>query len=514
MSPGLTDLQLLVIGPNAQVATYSGGGSASLKPYYAVAPLDAFREKLQDQKVSFAIGAQSHKQLPLVHNSWHTTSESSSKQGLIFRAFNESHKAEKRTCVDELYLTEAQCMFQDYYCPKLKSELWYADLEGYFIADRDGDYEVGLCVYGTAWLYCDDKLIIDNATKQRQGTAFFGAGTEEEKAFISMKKGQTYHFIVRFGSAETSTLKGADVDFGGGAVRIGGAWRIDPEEEIENAASLAKSAEQVVICAGLNMDWESEGFDRDHMKLPGHMDAMISAVLEANPNTVVVMQSGTPVEMPWIKQCKGLLHAWYGGNETGNGIADVLFGDINPSAKLSLSWPVKNEDNPAFLNYRSEAGRVLYGEDVYVGYRYYDTVKKEVEFPFGHGLSYTTFSFSDISVKNDGRDLNVSVKVSNTGENDGAQVVQVYLSQEKSKIRRPAKEMKGFGKVFLKKGQSEVVTVKIQTKYATSYFDEDRGQWIMEAGTYKVIVNDSSAVAEGALEAKFEIDQTSWWSGL
>ena len=155
--------------------------------------MEAFEAKLKDQKIEFAIGAQSHKQLPLVHTFWHTKPDPSSDPGLMFRAYNEPHDDSNRKCVDELHLTDSVAMFQDYYCPRLKSALWYADLEGYFTADATGDYEIGICVYGTGLLYCDGKLIIDNATKQRQGSAFFGAGTEEEKATIPMEKGKTYH---------------------------------------------------------------------------------------------------------------------------------------------------------------------------------------------------------------------------------------------------------------------------------------------------------------------------------
>lgn len=465
-------------------------------------------------KVDFTIGAQAHKELPTVGTSWNTSPDGKGKAGLTFHAYNEPPTDKDRKSVDEIHLDNSNVMMMDYYCPRIKNHLFYVTIDGYFMADRNGEYQIGVCVFGTAKVYVDGKELIDNETKQRQGTAFFGAGTLEEQGTVSMKKGQTYHIEITYGSAPTAKLGGGSVNFGGGAVRIGGAWKIDPEQEIKRAADLAKSADQVVICAGLNMDFESEGYDRPDMKLPGYIDQLISTVLDANPSTVVVLQSGTPVEMPWVHKAKTLLHAWYGGNETGHGIADVLFGDVNPSGKLSLSFPIRNEDNPAFLNYRSEAGRTVYGEDVYVGYRYYDTVKRPVNFAFGHGLSYTTFKFSDLSVKNDGKELLVSVKVANTGKVDGAQVVQVYVSQDKPAIRRPVKELKEFKKVVVKSGGSETVQIKIPLKYAASYFDESMDKWIMEEGGYKAIVSDTSAVTNAALEAKFEVDKTSWWSGL
>jgi beta-glucosidase len=259
------------------------------------------------------------------------------------------------------------------------------------------------------------------------------------------------------------------------------------------------------------------------------MDALISAISAVNPSTVVVMQSGTPVAMPWISSVNALVHAvslscqlsplvltvcqWYGGNETGNAIADILFGNTNPSAKLPLSFPKRLQDNPAFLNHRTERGRALYGEDVYVGYRWYETLDLPALFPFGHGLSYTTFSFSDLKVQKTEKDLKISVKVSNTGDRAGAEVVQVYVAQKNPSIKRPKKELKGFKKVSLEKGESKEVEVVIETKYATSFWDEIRNAWVSEKDTYNVVVGGSSEEV-GAVKGSFEVKKTTWWNGL
>ena len=243
------------------------------------------------------------------------------------------------------------------------------------------------------------------------------------------------------------------------------------------------------------------------------MDALITAVSKANPSTVVVVQSGTPVAMPWIASVNALIHAWYGGNETGNAIADILFGNVNPSAKLPLSFPKRIQDNPAFLNYKTERGRTLYGEDVYVGYRWYEMLELPVLFPFGHGLSYTTFEMSGLKVEKKEEMLITSILVKNTGDIAGAEVVQVYVSQKNPSIKRPVKELKGFKKVFLEKGQEKVVEVPIEIKYAASFWDEIRDAWIMEKDTFEVIVANTSA-GDRALRANFEINATSWWNGL
>jgi beta-glucosidase len=255
------------------------------------------------------------------------------------------------------------------------------------------------------------------------------------------------------------------------------------------------------------------------------MDALITAVSVANPCTVVCIQSGTPIGMPWLSSVNGLIQAWYGGNETGNAIADILFGNINPSAKLPLSFPVRIQDNPAFLNYRTERGRTLYGEDVYVGYRWYEMLDLPVNFAFGHGLSYTSFEFSDLIVKIEKGDaadkgkgkekdiLAISLEVKNTGSIAGAEVVQVYISQKNPSIKRPVKELKGFTKVWLEPGESKVVGVPIEVKYAASFWDEIRDAWVAEQDSYKVVVGNSSDDKK-ALEGEFEVGKTWWWNEL
>ena len=248
------------------------------------------------------------------------------------------------------------------------------------------------------------------------------------------------------------------------------------------------------------------------MSLPGRLDELIAAVARANPRTVVVIQSGTPVGMPWIDRVPALLQAWYGGNECGNAIADVLFGDVNPSGKLPLSFPVRNKDNPAYLNFRSEGGRVLYGEDVYIGYRFYEAIDRAVAFPFGHGLSYTAFQISNFRTVHNGPSLDFSFDIKNSGSRFGAETVQIYISQTSPSIRRPVKELKGFRKVFLDPGAQASVSISILTKYATSYWDETRDMWISEKDTYIVRAGTSSATM--VAQCSFDTTVTEWWSGL
>lgn len=476
-------------------------------------PFDGISAKLSSAP-DYAIGQYSHKMLPLLGLS---VKSLSGKPGMTMTAYTE-HPDDKsdRTPVDTIEIDKTELLLVDYENPKITSKTWYADLEGSFVADEDCTWELSLVVCGTAKLFCNGELIVDNESKQTAGDTFFNLGTVEEKGLLKVKKGETYHFKVQFGSAATSKLPGGRALFGSGALRIGGCKVIDAQAAIQDAVALAKDADQVIVCAGLNADWETEGSDRANMDLPPGIDDLIEAVAAANPHTVVVNQSGTPVTMPWAGKVGAIVQAWYGGNETGNAIADVLFGDANPSGKLSLSWPVKLQDNPAFLNFRTEGGRTIYGEDVYIGYRYYEFAEKEVLFPFGHGLSYTSFEFSGLQVSEAEGKVTVSVKVKNTGKAKGAEVVQVYVApKQKAKINRPVKEMQGFTKVELAPGETKEVKVEMETKYAASYFDEERCQWCVEKGEYVVVASDSSEVKEGkAVSGSFEVPETYWWSGV
>ena len=513
--PFKKDKSVAVIGPNANLAAFSGGGSASLLPYYAITPLQGIKNQAQDTK--YTLGAPGWKKTPLLS---HMSKTADNKQGLTMHVYLDPPTKKDRQSIDTVHVSDSNCFLVDYKHPKITSFLYYTTFTGEITPTQTAEHEFSLSVAGTAKLYIDDSLLIDNATHQTPGDSFFGSGTRDELGKIHLNKDKTYKIYIEFGSLPTMTFKTAgSTDFGAGGIRIGCERVIDYKSELDSAIELAKSVDQVVLCAGLNSDWESEGYDRTTMDLPPGSDALIAAVCAANPNTAVIIQSGTPVTMPWFHDARAVIQAWYGGNETGNAIADVVFGDVNPSGKLPLSFPVRNEDNPAFLNYKSEKNRVLYGEDVYIGYRFYEKTRREVLAPFGHGLSYTTFAMSGLKLNvpvNDSDsssdETTLTLDVANTGPRDGAQVIQVYISQDSPSVNRPVKELKAFTKVHVKKGESAKAEVKFSKKYATSFWDEGRDAWVSERGKYVVLVGASSA--DTPLKEGFEVGETTWWRGL
>ena len=326
---------IAVIGPNTKSAAYCGGGSASLTPYYTVTPFDGVSAQCQSD-VRYELGAYGHKELPLIGRLLQTFD---GKPGFRFRSYDKPPGDSDRKLLDELHLTNSYMFLMDYKVPYIpKDTVFYIDVEGIFVPKEDGIYDFGLTVEGTARLFVDGKLLIDNATKQRPGTTFFGAATVEERAYLDLRAGKAYTIKVEFGSGPTSTLeRSAIISFGPGGLRIGGCKRLDPEAEIVKAVQLASEVDQVVIFAGLNGDWEGEGFDRPDMDSPPYIDQLIERVLDVNPKAVIVLQSGCPVAMPWADKARSVLQAWYGGNETGNAIADVLYGEVNPVSRCLCS---------------------------------------------------------------------------------------------------------------------------------------------------------------------------------
>ncbi|MBM7582201.1 beta-glucosidase [Caldicoprobacter guelmensis] len=276
-------------------------------------------------------------------------------------------------------------------------------------------------------------------------------------------------------------------------------YSLDKEELdatlLNEAKEVAMKADVAVVFAGLPEHYESEGYDRQHMRMPESHCALIEAVAEVQPNVVVVLSNGSPIEMPWLDKVKGVLEAYLGGQALGGAIADLLFGDANPSGKLAETFPKELSHNPSYLNFPGEGDRVEYREGIFVGYRYYDKKNIEPLFPFGYGLSYTTFEYSDLRISKkeilDTETVTVTVKVKNTGEMAGKEVVQLYVSDVESSVIRPDKELKGFEKVELKPGEEKTVTFELD-KRAFAYYNVDIKDWHVETGEFEILIGKSS----------------------
>lgn len=280
-------------------------------------------------------------------------------------------------------------------------------------------------------------------------------------------------------------------------VRFAQGFDLTPDEgkkeQIDEAVAAAKAADYAFIFAGV--PFETEGDDRQDMSLPVKQNDLIHAVAAAQPNTVVVITGGAPIEMPWVNEVAGILEGYLGSEASGGAATDILYGIVNPSAKLAETFPLKVSDNPSYLNFPGEGDEVNYAEGLFVGYRYYDKKQMPVLFPFGHGLSYTTFEYTGISVDkkslNDQEKVNVKISVKNTGKVAGKEIVQLYVRDIESGVIRPVKELKAFEKVQLAPGEEKTVELTL-CKRAFAYYDTELKDWQVESGDFELLAGGSS----------------------
>ncbi|GGE28051.1 glycosyl hydrolase [Pullulanibacillus camelliae] len=276
-------------------------------------------------------------------------------------------------------------------------------------------------------------------------------------------------------------------------------YDVDSDQTNEVLLTEAKEAaiqtDVAILFLGLPDRYESEGYDRAHLNIPANQVELIEAVYEVQKNIIVVLSNGAPIEMPWLCKVKGLLEGYLGGQALGGAVADLLFGDVNPSGKLAETFPQKLSDNPSYLFFPGEGDRVEYKEDIFVGYRYYDTKQVEPLFPFGYGLSYTNFNYSNLTVdKSEAQEtdlVTVTVDVTNTGTLAGKEVVQLYVKDVQSSVVRPEKELKGFVKVRLEAGETKTVTFTLD-KRAFAFYNTELQDWNVETGEFKILVGKSS----------------------
>ena len=479
---------LAIIGPNAQVARMMGGGSARVNAHYAVSPYQGIVSHAgAGLRIGFEQGCTNHKLLPLTDPAEldPTEAHAGAARGLIAAYFAGPDLAGPPVAAGVLTSTE-----QIWFGPAAEGvdpRRFSARFSGRYTPRQSGAHTFGLLSLGLSRLLVNGRQVIDNWTHQTRGGSFFGMGTVEEHASVALNAGQPCEVVLEYSKPEASLPMAG--------FRLGLLPPL-PADAQERAVALAASSDVALLFMGLSDEWESEGIDRPHMDLPAEQVALIEAVAAVNPRTVVVLNTGSPITMPWLDRVAAVAQAWYPGQECGNAIADVLFGRTNPSGRLPQTFPRRLEDNPAYLNYPGENGQVHYGEGLFIGYRYYDKKKVAPLFPFGFGLSYTTFRYDNLrlSVQEIGPDdlLEARVEITNTGSRRGTEVAQLYVADPVSALTRPEKELRGFARVELDPGERRTVTMTLDRE-ALAYYDDLAGQWVAEAGQFTVLVGSSSA---------------------
>jgi beta-glucosidase len=474
---------LAVIGPNAEVNLSGGWGSSQVEPPYNVGALEAIRAALGDNvQVSFAMGADNRIYPPVMKADFFRQ-PGSDAPGLRAYFYNNADFS------GEPALERVETNYDNWWwgspSNEISPETFSVKWAGSLRVPKSGTYNLMLGNTETCRIYIDGRLVLENAKGAVSAEALendpfsIAAG-----APVDLEAGRSYEFGMEF-------IKTSEEHFS--LMRL---MCIEPQPEgdpIEQAVALARSADAVVIVGGLPDGFETEGNDRPNMDLPGPQTELIRAVVQANPKTAVVLYAGAPVSMPWIHQVPAVLLAYYPGQEGGRAISNVLFGEVNPSGKLPVTFPARLEDNPSYLNYPGDR-EVHYGERIFVGYRYYDARKVEPLFPFGHGLSYTTFEYGQLEIPAEvawGDRVTVSVTVTNTGQRAGKEVVQIYVSDPESSLARPPKELKRFEKVSLRPGERKTVTFELDDR-ALAFYDPYKGYWVLEPGRFEVLAGSSS----------------------
>ena len=463
--------RLALIGPNVMQYKSMGGGSSTLLSHPLTSPHDAFAAAFPDAEISVHAGCLAHKYLPAPEQGTLSPDLNLQAQGLRMRLY--ANEGDDNPVVDRL-VSRSTLLFT---APKDSDSVpRYAILEGYFHPQTSGTHEFGLLSTGQARLFIDGDLVVDNWTQTQPGDAFFNRGTTQRTRSVDLVLDRPRPIRIEFRGEQTPMMH--NLRFG-----ILPAYSGDLMAE---AATAAREADAVVIMAGTSDDWETEGSDRESIHLPGDQDELIAEICRANANTVVVLNTGSPVAMPWLEQADAVVQSGFGGQEATDVLATLLRGDINPSGKLPTTYPRRIEDTPAFTSYPGEFGRVHYAENVFVGYRWYDTRDIDPLFAFGHGLSYTRFDYGEPAAR-DGR---IELTVTNTGERAGREVVQLYVSPSSSPVARPAQELKAFAQATLQAGESAMVQFEI-TDEMFQYWAAGQG-WTVASGEYSIRIGSSS----------------------
>lgn len=474
--------RVAVLGPNAAFLEPQGGGSAQVSLADLLSPLEALRERLgAGVEVVHQRGCDIHRTLPALRHA-----------AVIdyFEGLELAGEPLVREEVRRLHFTWLGVP------AKGVSLEFSARVRTQFVAEESGTHSLGLVSAGRSRLFLDGELVVDNWTKQESGTAFFGLGSKEVHAEVELTAGHSCEIVVEYSALAMGGLGGLTI----------GCLPPQPDDLLERAVAAAADADLAIVVVGSNPDWESEGRDRKSIDLPGRQVELIEKVAAANPRTIVVVNAGSPLEMAWADCVPAVVQLWYPGQEGAQALAEVLCGDRDPGGRLPTTFPMRREDDPAFLHYPGERGRVVYGEGIFVGYRGYEKKRIEPRFAFGHGLTYAEFSFSEpvlssTEIKDDDN-LEVRVVVRNEGARAGSEVVQAYIRDLEASVARPEKELAAFARVVLAPGEEQEVCLTIERR-ALSFWDPQKGDWVAESGEFEVRIGRSSADIRAS--ARFEL---------
>ena len=494
-----------VIGPNAERTRIMGGGSAEVLPHHRTAIIDVLRERLGAKvSVRHEAGGNIDKTTPTIDP--HMVRRPDGTPGFEVIVFDGN--ADNNTELTRVHRPDGRILLVARNDAGVPTSSYHFNATGIITVETSGQYIVSLVEVSPCRLLLDGKLVVDGAsTIPPRGQSFFGMGSVELTAIVDLVAGQPHQLVLECDASNKQWAHGAQV----------GLQFVEQDDPVRRAVELAAECDIALVVVGTTDDWESEGHDRDTLELPGRQVELIRAVAAANQKTIVLVNTGAPVDMSWANDVPAVMQIWFGGQEMGHAVVDVLLGEADPGGRLPTTIPERIEHTPAYGNFPGEHGQVRYGEGVFIGYRWYEARHLPVRFPFGHGLSYTTFEIGqpdcDDTEISSAHKVTIRIPVTNTGTRIGTEVVQVYVAPRNSSVQRPNKELKSFAKVNLKPGESTVVTIELSprdfafwnpgdiyrsvlrpqvTGESTNIALDQRGDWQIDQGLYDIHIGTSS----------------------
>lgn len=466
-----------IIGPNAEKAQIIGGGSATLVPYHESHPVSSFQNNFSEKTiVKSAKGCHTYRYLPEINKSL------TKENGFLVEYFNVTDN--KNDFISSKVLRGSKFWIFEGFAKDIIGTEDRPDIFVKFsctyVPDISGEHAFEIFAIGKSKLIINNEEIIDNWTDPLPGDAFFAHGSSSKRGASHLEKDKSYQIEIQY-------------KFEGNfpAIYIG-CQPPDKIDLLDEAVNVAKEVDEVILLVGTNSDWETEGNDRVDFNLPGEQNTLIEKVLEINPNAIIVLNTGSPVDMPWVNKAKSILQSWYAGQEYGDALFEILTGLVNPSGKLPTTFPKRIKDTPAYSCYPGENLQMSYDEKLLIGYKWYDRKKIEPLFHFGHGLSYTNFEYSNLRISNsDKNNFTCSFNIQNVGDISGFEISQCYISFMNCDEDEPIKKLQGFDKTYINSGEIKKIEICLDSK-SFSTWDIKNHQWEIKKGVFNILIGSSS----------------------
>jgi len=466
-----------IIGPNAEKAQIIGGGSATLVPYHESHPVSSFQNNFSEKtSVKSAKGCHTYRYLPEINKSL------TKENGFLVEYFNVTDN--KNDFISSKVLRGSKFWIFEGFAKDIIGTEDRLDIFVKFsctyVPDISGEHAFEIFAIGKSKLIINNEEIIDNWTDPLPGDAFFAHGSSPKRGASYLEKDKSYQIEIQY-------------KFEGNfpAIYIG-CQPPDKIDLLDEALNIAKEVDEVILLVGTNSDWETEGNDRVDFNLPGEQNTLIEKVLEINPNAIIVLNTGSPVDMPWVNKAKSILQSWYAGQEYGDALFEILTGLVNPSGKLPTTFPKHIKDTPAYSCYPGENLQMSYDEKLLIGYKWYDRKKIEPLFHFGHGLSYTNFEYSNLRISNsDKNNYTCSFNIENVGDISGFEISQCYISFMNCDEDEPIKKLQGFDKTYINSGEIKKIEICLDSK-SFSTWDIKNHQWEIKKGVFNILIGSSS----------------------